>query len=116
MKKLLMIAFITIPSFALVWEDDPSITEEERQERRELNQRIREKSLMMGGRLKGNVRVTRPMSTDEDGIPYWDIGGPGTGTPSAILGRNPITWGPSYYLKNQDDSTTNDEPDYSDED
>lgn len=67
MKKLLVLSLALLvgaPLCGLVWSEDPSITEEERQQRRELNARLKEKNLMGMG-LKGSTR----------------IGGPGTGTP-----------------------------------
>lgn len=52
MKKLILsIALLVVTQlFGLVWSEDPSITEEERIQRRELNRRIK------NSQLKGNSR------------------------------------------------------------
>ncbi len=45
MKKILVIVLICIASTsAVVWEEDPSFTPEQRQQAKETNKRIREKS------------------------------------------------------------------------
>lgn len=77
MKKFLLLYVViamSFPLFGLVWEEDPTITPEERQQRRELNQRIIEKNLLGAG-LKGSAYPER-MSDH-------------------IEGADPRTWGPS---------------------
>jgi hypothetical protein len=47
MKKILLVSTLlsVVPAFGVVWEDDPSITPEQKQQRREINESIRQRNI-----------------------------------------------------------------------
>jgi hypothetical protein len=56
MKKLLFITLIAMPlAYGLVWSEDPRLTEEQKEELRELNKRIAENMSNMRGAQQGNL-------------------------------------------------------------
>lgn len=55
MKKLLFVIGLSMPlAYGLVWSEDPSLTQEQKEERRELNKRIAENMRHGRGAYQGN--------------------------------------------------------------
>ena len=99
MKKLCILVCMSLPLFGLVWSEDPSLTEEQKEERREINRRISENMREIQKAKQDWIReqIEKGNEQEKEGVD------PRTWGPSEILGRDPITWGPSASARNTED-------------
>lgn len=86
MKKLCILVCMTLPLFGLVWSEDPILTEEQKEERREINRRISENMREMSKEKQRWISEQREKGNEQekDGE-----------SREPIMGADRITWGPS---------------------
>lgn len=116
MKKLLILIVTVVPLFGLVWSEDPSLTEEQKEERREINKHIAENMRKMSQEKQRWTKEQIKDSNDqekegsdpktwgpsaagestENQVPDFHVGGPGT--------TSPIWWRPSNSENKENDT------------